>query len=247
MVRTRQLVTVALLAAASVFIPGTTAHAACHFFSVSASPANPAEGSSIQVTVSRDDDEAPSHVDVKAIHGSTEAGDFGSVDRTIAFQNGTSQSFNVAITNDAEMEQAESFDLRLSNGGGCAPNPNIVYGDDFTVTIKASDQVIVVPSPTPTKSKPPSIAPSPTKSKTPSAAPTSAAPSESESPSPSESASPTDSPSPSDSASVDTSPLTADDDDGSNLGAIALLTGLLAAALGTGAIVYLRRTSPNRQ
>jgi hypothetical protein len=163
----------------AVFFGSHSASAACHSFTIgTVSPSPVQEGGKVTVTVMRDNGVADSHVDIETVNGTAKSGsDFTALDTTVNFTGGTtSKNVSVQTTDDATMESSETFKLHLSNPGGCAPNPNFQIGPDKTVTIAASDQQIVQPTPEPT------------------AAPT-AAPTATASPSPSPSVSPSASPS----------------------------------------------------
>jgi hypothetical protein len=136
----RLLAGAAVTAAAAVFLPAGRADAACHAFTIAASPANPAEGASVQVTVTRDAAVRPSHVRVTSINGTATGGaDFPPVDRVVDMQTETSSTFAVPITDDGAPEGAETFKLHLSDPGGCEINPNFELGPDAVVTIQPSD------------------------------------------------------------------------------------------------------------
>lgn len=115
--------------------------AACHAFEVTVEPASVAEGTVVQVTVSRDGAVGASQIDVETVDGTARGGaDYTAVSRrTISFTNETSQTFPVQTTDDSEREPAESFRVHLSNPGGCTVNPNFSVGPDATVTIAAND------------------------------------------------------------------------------------------------------------
>lgn len=117
----------------------TPADAACHHFTVSASPNPVGEGKVLTVTVSRDANVAPSHVDVSSIDESAKAGqDYQALSRTVSFTNDIQQSFPISITSHTSSEPARTFRLHLSNPGGCAVNPNFVLDPDVRVTIAAN-------------------------------------------------------------------------------------------------------------
>src|SRR5690242_2561081 len=78
------------------------ADAACHHFTVTASPNPVAEGKILTVTVSRDANVAPSHVDVSSIDETAKAGqDYQTLSRTVSFTNDIQQSFPMSITTHA--------------------------------------------------------------------------------------------------------------------------------------------------
>jgi hypothetical protein len=115
--------------------------AACHHFTVAASPNPVAEGQTLTVTVSRDGAVNPSHVDVSTVDETAKAGqDYVALHRTMSFTNETKQSFSVSILDDKlTAEPAQTFKLHLSNPGGCAINPNYVLDPDVRVTIAEND------------------------------------------------------------------------------------------------------------
>jgi hypothetical protein len=115
------------------------ANAACHHFSVSASPNPVAEGKTVTVTVSRDANVAPSNVDLSTIDETAKAGqDYAPVSRTVSFTNDVQQSFPIAVVSHSTSEPARTFRLHLSKPGGCAVNPNFVVDPDVRVTISAN-------------------------------------------------------------------------------------------------------------
>lgn len=138
------------------------AAAACHSFTVSASPAMVKEGGKVTVTVQRDSGVNPSQVRVSSIDETATGGnDFEKVDRTVSFTAETSQSFTVAIIQDTVAEPAEVFRLHLSDAAGCAVNPAFSLGPDFRVTIEDDD------GPTTTAASTTSSAPDPATSEAP--------------------------------------------------------------------------------
>jgi hypothetical protein len=138
--RRRLLFALLLVTAFAVVAPGP-ALAACHAFTISVSPSTVAEGGSVTVTVTRDAALADSSVKVSSVNGSAAAGqDFPAVDRTVSMTgSATSQTFAVTTINDTASESTEMFSLHLSNGGGCAVNPNFSYGSDAAVQIQDND------------------------------------------------------------------------------------------------------------
>jgi hypothetical protein len=230
------------------------AFAACHAFTIAASPASVPEGGTVTVTVARDGAIGQSNVDVSSVNETAQAGsDFSVVQRTVRFSTETRQTFTVPVTNDADAEPEETFRLHLSNPGGCDINPNFSLGPDAQVRIEANDTAPPPPSTAPptTAEGPSSTAPRPT-STTPAASEattstettgTTAEPSSTTSSSTTEAGDPTDA---TDTTDIDGEALggTEDDDGGSgSLGAFALI----AAALGLGAVGYLlyrRRSRP---
>jgi cobalamin biosynthesis Mg chelatase CobN len=135
---------------AAIVLPASPALAACHAFTVTASPGTVDEGAPVTITVSRDAAVAPSNIDVETVDESATAGaDYAGVTRrTIAFTNDTQQSLTVATIADAETEGPETFRVHLSNPGGCAVNPNFSVGPDVRVTIADTTTTTEPPAPT---------------------------------------------------------------------------------------------------
>jgi hypothetical protein len=158
----RALLVPAVLLALIVF-PAGPALAACHSFTVEADPDAVGEGRMVTVIVRRDAAVAPSQVDVSTVDGTATAGeDYRPLDRTVSFTSETEQTLTVRTIDDGSAEPRERFRVRLSNPGGCAPNPNFVVGPDARVTIRDDD---AAPSPTPEAeetSPSPAAAPTPT-------------------------------------------------------------------------------------
>jgi cobalamin biosynthesis Mg chelatase CobN len=132
---------VAVLAATSYLVwKAPDALAACHSFSVSASPETVAEGDAITVTVKRDGQVLPSSVDVTTVNDSAKSGeDFDGGTTKVTFANGTEQSFKLSTKDDANPEANEKFKLHLSNGAGCTPGVTFAYGADEILTIQDND------------------------------------------------------------------------------------------------------------
>jgi hypothetical protein len=120
-------------------MPG--ASAACHRFSTEVSPANVQEGGTVMVVVSRDNGLADSHVRVTTVNGSATGGsDFAPLDQHANFTGSQTEiSLQIQITDDPQSEGPETFNVHLSEPGGCSVNPNFSLGPDRTVTIAASD------------------------------------------------------------------------------------------------------------
>jgi hypothetical protein len=120
-------------------MPG--ASAACHRFSTEVSPANVQEGGTVTVVVSRDNALADSHVRVTTVNGSATGGsDFAPLDQHANFTGSQTEiSLQIQITDDPQSEGPETFNVHLSEPGGCSVNPNFSLGPDRTVTIAASD------------------------------------------------------------------------------------------------------------
>ena len=116
------------------------AFAACHAFTVSASPETVAEGGALTVTVKRDGQVLPSGVDVTTVNDSAKAGDdFEGGTTKVTFTSGTEQSFRISTKDDSNTETSERFKLHLSNGTGCTPGVTFSYGADQIVTIQDND------------------------------------------------------------------------------------------------------------
>lgn len=113
------------------------ASAACHAFGVSVGSAEVVEGQSVEVTVTRDGAVAGSQVDVATTDGTATAGvDYEALNETATFpDNGTSQAFTVETHAIAGTNGSRTFQVEVSNGSGCAVNPNFTYSDPVTVTI----------------------------------------------------------------------------------------------------------------
>jgi hypothetical protein len=129
------------IASAIMVARAPTALAACHHFTVAASPNPVAEGQTLTVAVSRDGAVNASHVDVSTVDETAKAGqDYVALHRTVSFTNETKQSFSVSILDDKlTAEPSQTFKLHLSNPGGCAINPNYVLDPDVRVTIAEND------------------------------------------------------------------------------------------------------------
>lgn len=141
--RLQRLAVLATLVAAGMALSVPSAFAACHAFTISASPTTVTEGGTVTVTVKRDGALNPSSVDVRTTDGSARSGqDFAGGRKTISFTTETAKSYTIAIINDTTPEPAETFGVQLvaGSGSGCAINPNFSYGPPVTITIGASDQ-----------------------------------------------------------------------------------------------------------
>jgi hypothetical protein len=124
--------------------------AACHHFSVSASPASVAEGGKVLVTVSRDGNFAASSIHLSTIDETAKAGtDYVALNQTVAFAaNGAVQKqYTLSTMDDHLAEPSQTFRLHLGNPSGCFVNTSFVVDPDVRVTIK--DNPV---KPTPTKS-----------------------------------------------------------------------------------------------
>src|SRR5687767_1679859 len=131
----RCLLVLAVVAAALV-LPASSAHAACHAFSVSVSNSSPREGSTITVTVRRDGNVHSSAVRVHTVAQSATSGaDFQGLDEEIAFSNEVQEQRTLRIHSDAAREPSESFRIELSDGSGC-DDAELSYGPPVTVNIQ---------------------------------------------------------------------------------------------------------------
>ena len=225
------------LAVASAVVVGTMiawqqpAWAACHAFTIAASPASVAEGGTVTVTVTRDAGVNPSSIQVSSVNETAQAGsDFPGVQRTVSFTTETQQTFTVAVTNDTAAEPAEAFRLHLSNPGGCPINTNFVIGADARVTIPAND---TAPPTTPPPPPPPPTAPPTT-----AARPTTTTAAD-------ETTTTTESDTTTTSSDEEEALGATEDDDGggSGLGPIAVVAAALVLG-GLGYLLYRRRSSP---
>lgn len=129
-----------LLSVLLLFLTAPSAQAACHAFTVSASPATVDEGTSVRITVSRDGAVNPSSIKVSTIDGTASAGsDYTAINETVSFSSETTKTLTLRTTDDSTSEPAETLRVHLSDPAGCAVNPNFSVGPDAQVTIKASD------------------------------------------------------------------------------------------------------------
>ena len=124
------------------------AFASCHAFTVKVDPAQPTEGDTVAVTVSRDGAFNPSQIDVTTVDGTARAGqDYTGLNRTVSFTTDLSQTFFVPITDDNSVEGNETFRVHLSNPGGCQINTRYSVGPDAIVTIVDNDTVAATTAP----------------------------------------------------------------------------------------------------
>lgn len=128
---------VVLVVGSVALAPG--ARAACHAFEAEVTPANPTEGATVEVTVTRDAPVNPSSVRVRTVDGTASAGDdYEPVDRRIEFTAEVEQTFTIRTMQDPADEPEETFRIELSQGAGCQVNPNFAY-QSGTVTIQDDD------------------------------------------------------------------------------------------------------------
>lgn len=121
--------------------PLRPAVAACHAFTVTATPDRIGEGGTVTVKVMRDAAVNPSQIDVSTVDESAQAGaDYQELHRTVSFTNETQQTFSILIANDGTAEATETFRVELSNPSGCAVNSNFSVGPPARVTIDDDDQ-----------------------------------------------------------------------------------------------------------
>ena len=130
----------------------TIAFAACHHFTVKATPTTVPEGGKVTITVSRDGNLAPSNVDVSTVDETAKGGqDYQPFHKTFSFTNETQQTDTVQTLNDQQPGSDKTFRLHLSNPGGCAVNPNYVLDPDARVTVQettaAATSAASAPSP----------------------------------------------------------------------------------------------------
>lgn len=158
--RRRGLMLTSLAAASvgvSMIVSAVSVEAACHAFTITASPTAVSEGREVVVTVHRDAAVNPSTVDVRTVDGSAKNGqDFAGGRRTVSFTTETAKSYPITVINDRAAEPTETFRVELvpGSGGGCTVNPNFTYGPPSTITIAANDQSSAVVSPSPPKARP---------------------------------------------------------------------------------------------
>jgi LPXTG-motif cell wall-anchored protein len=224
---------IAGVAAASTVVGSSTALAACHAFSVTASPSTVIEGKTVTVTVSRDGAVAPSSIHLKTVDGTATAGsDYRPIDVTVSFTNDTTRRFSVATIDDHVHESSETFSLHLSDPAGCFGSGYVV-GLDARVTIADND---------PTPSTTPRSTPTAKATAEPTAATPTTIPTLSAKPSPRASSTPrktTPSPSPSKTAIVAARAASTGSSNGIFFG---LAAGLIVAVSGSSYLVRRRRT-----
>jgi hypothetical protein len=231
--------TAAALASGLTLTATQVAEAACHHFSIAATPNPVAEGAAVTVTVSRDGTVGGSHVDISTIEESAKAGvDFTAVSRTMNFTTEKELTLQVMTLDDhGTNEPVQAFRLHLSNPGGCA-NPNYVLDPDVQITISDVDSAPATATPAATArptatATPAGGAATPTVRPASSPVPTEVALGASPSPSPDAAASPSAAPS-SDSGQKPApgSPL------------VPIVIGVVVVgALGAGAYVLIQRRS----
>lgn len=132
-----------------VIAAASPAWAACHSFTVSASPATAGEGSTVTVTVTRDAGIEPSSIEVSTVDETAiGSSDYEPVATTVSFDTGTQQTLSIAVLDDTEPESAETFRVHLANPGGCSIQPDFVIGPDAVVTIPENDEAASSPTTT---------------------------------------------------------------------------------------------------
>jgi hypothetical protein len=156
-------------------VMSTPALAACHQFTVTASPTSVSQGGTVTVTVSRDNNLAASNVHVSTVDQTAQApADYSKLDQNVSFTTEKLRTLHVAIARDSKSDPAETFRLHLSKPGGCTPgHPPYALGPDVTVTITAHTLATPKPAvhttatrrpvvPTVSSTPSPSLTPSPT-------------------------------------------------------------------------------------
>ena len=132
----RAVLTVLLVAGATLVVGAAPAFASCHHFTVSAQPSAVAEGAKVTVTVTRDAAEAGSSVRLRTVPGSAGAADFTPIDQRITFTGAqVSKSLTLSTAKDSIAEATERLSLHLSDGQGCS-GQTLSYGPDAVVTIQ---------------------------------------------------------------------------------------------------------------
>jgi hypothetical protein len=148
---------------------GSPAQAGCHSYTVSA-PDEVSEGNKVPVKITRDGAVNPSSIRVRTVPGSAVGNDdYTPVDRRVEFTSETSKVIVIQTTEDDVSEGSESFAVKLSDGQGCAVNPNFQYGPPEKITINDDDEA------TPVTTAPPATT-APAAAVTPTTAPESASP-----------------------------------------------------------------------
>lgn len=222
----KRVLFVLTIVAATVWT-GPRVDAACHFFTVGAS-SSVGEGNRANVIIERDAAAAPSSVRVQTVNGTARApADFTAFDQRIEFTNETQKTISIQTREDASDEPNETFQVRVSEGQGCAVNPNFDYGDPAQITITDDDD----PAPTvaPTQAPRPTTTTIPARTRTPE--PT-------DSPTPSPSATPTPTATASASPSPSFSPTPVEEEGGFPWLPVLAVVGFLAA--GAGALIITR-------
>lgn len=130
-----------VMAMAALVWLAPAASAACHRFTLDASPASVSEGDTATVTVTRDASAADSSVRVAASGQSADPdSDFSALDEQVSFTGSeVEKSVTIDIIADDEAESSETFTVGLSDPDGCSVNPNFSLADDVTVTIAADE------------------------------------------------------------------------------------------------------------
>ena len=158
-----------LMAVTGALVLAPRAYAACHAFEVSVAPANPGEGSTVEVTVSRDAAVNPSSVRLRSVDGTATAGqDYQPVDQRVEFTSEVERTLTVTTLQDDVDEPDETFELVLSEGQGCPVNTRFTYGT-ATVTIVDDDEpaaTTVPPTAAPTTAPQTTAAPTTTAAET---------------------------------------------------------------------------------
>lgn len=161
--------TLAMIATIGALAP--PAFAGCHAFEVDA-PSRVREGDDVTVTVTRDNDLAPSAIELTVIEGTAKEGkDYEAREKyEIEFEEGTSKRVTIETVEDETSEEDETFRLHLQDPSGCSVNPSYSVGEDATVTIRDDDEAAPATTPPattpattpPTTAAPTTTAPTPT-------------------------------------------------------------------------------------
>lgn len=142
---------VMVLVASTAVWGAAPAAAACHAFTVQVDPADPTEGSPVEVTVERDAAVVPSSVRVRTVAGSAGPGeDYVELDERVEFSSGTTQTVTVETLQDTADEPDETLTVELSEAEGCEVNQNFQYGPPATITIRDDDTATTTTQPTTT-------------------------------------------------------------------------------------------------
>lgn len=215
------------MVAIAIFYPSRSAWA-CHSFSVAANPSTIPEGSTVNVTVTRDAGLASS-IKASTVDETAKARqDYTPVNLTINFSpTDTSEMFQIPTSNDNAPESAETFKIHLSDPGECPINTEV--GPDARVTIQDNDAAQASPK----APSPGGVAASPSSSPSPGASPPAG-----QAPSPTGAAVPA--PSPTDSPKVLAKP--GDRSGGLSGASIVAILGLAVSAAAGGGLWLLRKT-----
>jgi len=165
--RLRRVLTLLAVAGTLAVWLSSPASAACHQFTFDKDAYSVPEGAgSITITVSRDNGFAPSSISYETVDATAKAGqDYTARSGTLSYGTEISMSFSVPVTGDSKDEPNETFQVRLHDPSGCAPNPTYDVDDPSTVTIQDDDappppkpstnptSTMTSPSPSPTATR----------------------------------------------------------------------------------------------